>query len=152
MQHGGVRPAGHALFREHGGDRLPFALQGVGLIRPGAGGHHAFVFKVAHLHRGVVPVAVDQRVLAAQQLQRRLILFFVELIRIADAELRLGGLQEQRRVGDVDRAVVSLHPAWLLLPSGRFCCWKITAQLSGGVGKVLVLYISRFGPHWYGVP
>ena len=62
-----------------------------------------------------MPVAVDQRVLAAQQLQRRLILLFVELVWIADAELRLGGLQEQRRVGDVDRAVVSLHPALVAL-------------------------------------
>lgn len=41
-----------------------------------------------------MPVAVDQCMLGTQQLQRRLILLFVKLIRIADAKLRLRGLQD----------------------------------------------------------
>ena len=94
VQHSGIRPAGNALFRKNGGNRLAFRFQTVGLIGPGAGGHHAFVFKIAHLHGGIVPVAVDQRVLFAQDFQHRLILRFGKLIGIINTQLRLSGFNE----------------------------------------------------------
>ncbi len=76
VQHGGVGPAGDALFREYRRDRLAFRFQRVRLIRPGAGGHHAFVFEIAHLNSGVMPVAMHQLMLIAQHFQHRLVLFF----------------------------------------------------------------------------
>ncbi|MCY1430183.1 hypothetical protein D9M71_461240 [compost metagenome] len=119
VQHGGVGPAGDAFFRERGGDWLAFGFQRVGLVRPGAGGGHAFVLEVTHLHGGVVPVAVDQLMLLAQQLDHRGVLLFVELIGIGDAQFRFGRLQVQRGVGDVDRAVVGLHAALVRLAVGQ---------------------------------
>ncbi len=92
-----------------------------------------------------MPVAMDQIMLIAQHFQHRLILFFGELIRITDAQLWLRGFDEQRGIRNVDRAIKACTRPLLLLPSGRFCSTK-PCQLSGGVGKVLVLYISRFGP------
>ena len=109
MEHGGIRPSGHALLRKHRGNRLTFAFKAVSLIRPGAGRDHAFVFKVAHLHRGIVPVAVNQGMLIAQNLKHGLILFFSELVRIANPQLRLRRFDKQRRIGNVNRAIISLH-------------------------------------------
>ena len=117
MQHGSIRPAGDALFWENGGNRLAFRFQAVGLIRPGAGGHDAFVFKITHLYGGIVPVAMNQGVLIAQNFEYRLILRFGELIGIGDAELRLGGFDKQRGVGNIDRPVIGLHgPHWYGVP------------------------------------
>ncbi|MNF83224.1 hypothetical protein D3C84_655440 [compost metagenome] len=109
VQHGGVGPTGGAFFRDGRGDWLLLVHQAVDLIRPGTGGDHAFVLEVAHLHGGVVPVAVDQRLLGAQQIEHGLVLGFGQFVRALDAQFRLGGLQVQRRVGDVDRAVIGLH-------------------------------------------
>ena len=111
MQHGGIRPAGDALFRENGRNRLTFRLQTVGLIGPGAGGHDAFVFKIAHLYGGIVPVAMNQGVLIAQHLEYRLILRFGKLIGVTDTQLRLGGFDEQRGIGNINRPVIGLHAA-----------------------------------------
>ncbi len=95
-----------------------------------------------------MPVAMDQIMLIAQHFQHRLILFFGELIRITDAQLWLRGFDEQRGIRNVDRAIISLYPAFIALAVRQILLNKTTCQLSGGVGKVLVLYISRFGPHW----
>ncbi len=93
-----------------------------------------------------MPVAMDQIMLIAQHFQHRLILFFGELIRITDAQLWLRGFDEQRGIRNVDRAIISLYPAFIALAVRQILLNKTTCQLSGGVGKVLVLYISRFGP------
>jgi hypothetical protein len=69
------------------------------------------VLEVLHLHVGVVPIALDQRVLRAQHIEHRVVLQLVQLVRIHDAEVGLLGLEVQRRVGEVDRAVVCLHAA-----------------------------------------
>ena len=56
---------------------------------------------------GVVgPVLADVLVLLLQQLDRRVELLLVELVRIGDSQIRLVRAQVQRRVGDVDRVVV----------------------------------------------
>lgn len=105
-------------------------------------------FEIAHLHGSVMPVAMDQTMLIAQHFQHRPVLFFGELIRITDAQLRLSGFNEQRSVRNVDRAIISLNAAFIALAVRQILLNKTTCQLSGGVGKVLVLYINRFGPHW----
>lgn len=102
VQHGGIRPAGYPLLREHGGDRLAFRLQAVGLIGPRTGGGYPFVFEVVHLYGGVMPVAMDQRLLVAQDFQHRVVLGFGQLIGVFDPQLRLGGFDKQRGVGDID--------------------------------------------------
>ncbi|MNP17768.1 hypothetical protein D3C76_1102110 [compost metagenome] len=115
MQHGGVGPAGGTFLGNGRRHRLFVGLQGVDHIAPGAGSDHAFVLHIAHLHRRVMPVAMDQRLLLTQQFQHRLVLGFVEFVGVLDAQLRLGRFQVQRRVGDVDRPVVSLHPSFVRL-------------------------------------
>ena len=87
------------------------ALQGVDLVFPRAGSDHAFVLEVAHLHRGVMPVAVGQGVLLAQQVEGGGVLGFRQLVGVLDAQSRLGSLQVQGGIGDVDRAVIGLHAA-----------------------------------------
>ena len=111
MHHGGVGPTGGAFFRDGRRDRLFLVHQTVDLIRPGTGRDHAFVLEVAHLYGGVVPVAVNQRLLGAQQIEHRLVLRFGQFIGVLDAQFRLGAFEVQRRVGDVDRAVIGLHAA-----------------------------------------
>ena len=56
-----------------------------------------------------MPVAVDQRMLVAQHFQHGGILCFGELVRVFDTQLRLGRFDEQRRIGDINRAVIGLH-------------------------------------------
>ena len=80
VQHGGVGPAGGAFLRDGRGDRLLVGLQQVHLERPGAGGDDAFVLEVVDLDEGVVPVAADELALAAQQVERRLVLVLVQLV------------------------------------------------------------------------
>jgi hypothetical protein len=65
------------------------ACSSIDLERPGAGGDDAFVLEVVDLDHRIVPVAADQRALAAQQVERRLVLVFVELVGVLDAEFRL---------------------------------------------------------------
>ena len=115
VQHGRVGPARHALFRESRGDRLLFRLHQVDLERPGAGGDDAFVLEVVDLDHRVVPVAADERALDAQEVERGLVLVFVEFVGVLDAELRLVRHQVLRGVGDVDRAVIGLHAALVRL-------------------------------------
>ena len=140
VQHGGVGPAGDAFLGEHGGDGLAFGLQGVGLVRPGAGGDHAFVLEVAHLHGGVVPVAVDQVVLLAQQVEHGGVLLLVELVGVGDAQGGLGGLEVEGGVGDVDRAVIGLHAALVGLAVGQVLRFEhhgpAVRRLGEGLGVV----------------
>ncbi|MNZ96370.1 hypothetical protein D3C78_1155610 [compost metagenome] len=119
MHHGGVGPPCGAFHRDGRGDRLFLALQRVHLVRPGTGRGDAFVLEVAHLHRRVVPVAVDQFLLVAQQLDRRGVLLFVQLVGVGDAQRRLGGLQVERRIGDIDRPVIGLYAALVALAVGQ---------------------------------
>ena len=119
MHHGRVGPAGRA-FRGNGrGDRLLLALQEVDLVGPGARGDDALVLEVVGLHGGVVPVALDQRVLLAQEVERRLVLVLVQLVGVLDAELGLLGHQIERGVGDVDGAVIGLDAALVGLAVGQ---------------------------------
>ena len=64
--------------------------------------------EVLHLHVGVVPVALYQRMLLAQEVERGAVLGISEFVRILDAEIRLLCHQVDRGVGDVDRPVVGL--------------------------------------------
>ncbi|MNI95274.1 hypothetical protein D3C73_1535180 [compost metagenome] len=73
---------------------MPFSLQGVSLIRPCAGGDNTFVFKITHLHGGVMPVAMDQTMLISQDLNDGLILFLGQLIGVGNAQLWLGGFNK----------------------------------------------------------
>ncbi len=66
-----------------------------------------------------MPVAVDQRLLLAQQLQHGLVLRFAQLVWVLDAQLRLGRLQVQRRIGDIDRPIIGLHAALVRLAVGQ---------------------------------
>ncbi len=66
-----------------------------------------------------MPVTVGQRVLLAQQLKGRFVLFFVEQVGVGNTQCRLGGFQVQRRIGDVDRAVLGLHAALVALAVGQ---------------------------------
>ena len=74
MHHRGVGPSGGALGRDHRSDRLLLQLERIDLVGPGSGGGDAFVLEVAHLHGGVMPVAMDQRLLRAQDVERRRVL------------------------------------------------------------------------------
>ena len=89
VQHGGVRPARCTFLGNNRGNRLFLRHQAIDHVAPGAGRHDAFVLEVAHLHGCVMPVAVDQRLLLAQQVQCGLVLLFVELIRVLDPQFRL---------------------------------------------------------------
>ena len=93
VQHGGVGPAGCTFLGNHRGNRLLLALERIHHKAPGAGSGNAFALEVVHLHGGIVPVAVCQFLLGAQQFQHRGVLLFVELIRVFDAEFRLLGHQ-----------------------------------------------------------
>jgi len=62
---------------------------------------------------------VHQCVLLAQQVEHRGVLRFGQLIGVAYAQLGLLGLQVERRVGDVDRAVVGLHATLVRLAVGQ---------------------------------
>ncbi len=92
-------------------DRLALALQQVDLERPRARRDHALVLEVVDLDEGVVPVAADELALLAQQVEGGLVLVLVELVRALDAEFRLVRHQVERRIGDMDRAVIGLHAA-----------------------------------------
>ena len=66
-----------------------------------------------------MPVAVDQWLLGAKQVEDGLVLSFGEFVRALDAQFRLGGFQVQRGIGDVDRAVIGLHAALVRLAVGQ---------------------------------
>ena len=51
-------------------------------------------------------------------------------------------------INEKDNRIIGKVDAILVLPSGKFCASNTVAQLVGAVLKVLVLYISTFGPHW----
>ena len=115
VQHGGVGPAGDAFLRNGRSHRLLVRLQAVDHIAPGTGGGDAFVLEVTHLHGRVMPVAMDQRLLRAQQVEHGLVLGFSQLVGVLNPQFRLRRLQVQRRVGNVDRAVIGLHAALVRL-------------------------------------
>ena len=119
MHHRRVGPAGRAFLRNGRGDRLLGSLKQVDLIGPGAGSNDAFILEVVSLHRCIVPVAADERALALQEFDGSGILLFIELVGVLDAEFRLAGLQEKRRIGDVDRAVIGLHATLVGLAVGK---------------------------------
>ncbi len=119
VQHGGVGPAGDAFFREGRGDLGAFGLHQVDLERPGAGSDDAFVLEVVDLDHGVVPVAADELTLATQQIERCLVLVFIQFVGILDAEFRLVLHEVERGVGDVDRAVIGLDAALVRLTVGK---------------------------------
>ena len=111
MHHGRVGPArgsfvGHGRF-----DRPLVRFQEIDLERPRRRSDDAFVLEVVDLDERIVPVARHDLALGPEQLQRRLVLVFVELVGILDAELRLLVHEVERRVGDVDRAVERLDSA-----------------------------------------
>jgi hypothetical protein len=83
----------------------------VDLEGPGARGDDAPALEVLDLEEGVVPVAADDPALLSQEVDRRLELLIVELVRILDPELGPVVLQVERRVSDVDRPVVGLDAA-----------------------------------------
>ena len=122
VQHGGVCPAGGALAGYGAGNGFVPGDQRVDLVRPGTGNHHAFLDEILHLRVGILPVALDQRVLRTQQTKRRRVLRLVELEGILDAQRTFVRHQVQGRIGDVDRAVVGLHAS-----AGGFAVWKFSA-------------------------
>ena len=54
----------------------------------------------------VAPVLAGERLLLLEQRDGRIELGLVQRVRVGDAQVGLGGHQVQRRVGDVDGAVV----------------------------------------------
>ncbi|MPL93019.1 hypothetical protein SDC9_39143 [bioreactor metagenome] len=119
VQHQRVGPARGAFLRHDRADRRAVGLQQVDLERPGGRGDDALVLEVVDLHHRVVPVARDQLTLALQEFKRRGILVLVQLVGVLDAEFGLVRLQIHRRIGNVDRAVIGLHPALVRLAVGQ---------------------------------
>src|SRR6218665_2042972 len=80
---------------------------------------------------------MNQRTLTAQNIENLGILLGIELIGILDAQVRAGGLQEQRRISDVDRTIVSLYATFvrfaiieiLLFEHYRPGCWRALENL-----------------------
>src|SRR6218665_4173468 len=80
---------------------------------------------------------MDQRALTAQNIEHLGILLGIELIGILDAQVGAGGLQEQRRISDVDRTIVSLYATFvrfaiievLLFEHERPGCWRALENL-----------------------
>ena len=71
--------------------------------------------------------------LLAQQIEHGGVLGFVELIGIFNTQLRLLSLQVQRRVGDVDWAVIGLHATFVGFAVGQILRFKHHAP-AGGCG------------------
>ena len=82
VHHAGVGPAGDPFLGHRRGDGLLVGDQGIGLERPGAGGHHPLVLEVVDLDEGVVPVASHQLALLAQEVEGGLVLILVQLVGI----------------------------------------------------------------------
>nr|MCX3331070.1 hypothetical protein [Bacillus pacificus] len=95
-----------------------------------------------------MPVAMDQTMLITLPLQLRLVLFFGELIRISDAQLRLSGFNEQRSVRNIDRAIISLNAAFIALAVRQILLNKNHLPAIRRRREGFSVYISRFGPHW----
>ena len=110
VHHAGVGPAGDPFLGHGSGDGLLVGDQGIGLERPGAGGHHPLVLEIIYLDKGVVPVASHQLALLAQQIEGGLVLLLVQFVGILDAERGLVAHQIEGGIGDVDGAVECLHP------------------------------------------
>lgn len=68
---------------------------------------------------GGMPVAVDNLALLAQKIERCGVLVLVKFIRVLDPQVRLVMHEEESRIGDVDGAVIGLHPPLVRLPVGQ---------------------------------
>ncbi len=71
-----------------------------------------------------MPIAANQRALGPQQVQRRLVLLFIQFIGILDAEFWFFLHQEQGRIGDVDGAIKRLDPALVGFAIGQVLLFK----------------------------
>jgi hypothetical protein len=89
MHHGRIGPSGGAFRRDDRGDRRLVGLEKVDLVGPRAGSDDAFVGEIVGLDGGVVPVALDERVLLAEQIEDGLVLRLVQFIGVLDAEAGL---------------------------------------------------------------
>jgi hypothetical protein len=78
MQHGGICPAGCALNRNNLFYGSTLKLKQVCLEWPGTRGSNAFVPEIIHLNEGIMPVAVDQLTLLAQQIDGSVELILVQ--------------------------------------------------------------------------
>ena len=95
-----------------------------------------------------MPVAAHQITLLAQQVQRCLVLVFVQLIGAGDAQLRLVEHQVLRGIGDVDRAVIGLHPALVRRAVGQGLLFKNHVPRRGGFLENLgVVHQNVRSPH-----
>ena len=146
--HPGVRPAGRALLRAassrsctlSASSRFAITCQVVPTTRVAAGERRLLL--------GVVrPVLADVRALLLEQVDRGVELLVVELVDVVDPQVGLGRLQVQRRVGDVDRAVVGGDLALV-----RRALVEDGAPESGAGLTLSVRHISRFAPRPCGMP
>ena len=118
MHHRRISPARRPLLRDGRGDRR-IGRQNPDLEGPGAGGHHTFVLEIIHLDECVMPVAAHDGPLHAQQVERGLVLIFVQLVGRGDAKLGLVEHQVLRRIRDMDRAVIGLYATCIGLAIGQ---------------------------------
>ena len=117
--HPGVRPAGHALGRDHGVNLDSGGLEGVDLVRPGGPDDRRGVGEVGDLVGVQRPVLGHPRLLRGQQGHGGIELGLGQLVRVGDPQGRVGRLEVERRIGDVDRAVVVGDLALIGLRRGR---------------------------------
>ena len=95
-----------------------------------------------------MPVPADDLARSTKQVECRGVLFLIELVRVLDRQFGLMMHEEEGRIGDMDGAVIGLHPPLIRL-SRRAVSSRGTPRPSylGGSGNTSVLYISTFGPH-----
>ena len=92
--HPGVRPARCPLLGEEalaggaGGDRFAFFLKGEVLVLPGGANLVVAAAEGLDLLGGIGPVFADVGLLFLQQVDRRIELFFVQLVGVFDFEIR----------------------------------------------------------------
>ena len=85
-EHPRVEPAGHALLRDHRGDRHLGRLQRVDLVRPRGADRRPAVLEQVDLVGREGPVLLHERPLLLEQLHRRVELRLRQLVRVLDPE------------------------------------------------------------------
>ena len=151
VDHPRVRPPGRPLCGNERSDRQRRLLGSheVDLVRPGRSDD-----RLAGLERrdrvrvrDAVPVLADVRPLLLQEVDRSVELVLVELVRILDAEVRLGRLQVDGSVGDEDLVVVDRQLA-LVVGAGPD---RLPASGVLRKNRVVEDHLVHAAPMWHAV-